>query len=426
MYTKQINIFTNFLFGLGFIAFGIFAFNTNTATLSAISSLFGIAFIVTGIVRFINAVIDNLFPSTEKKASLRIALMNFAFGTIILLTPEIQIAVFGILCGIYAILMGIIRFINYILYRNNKVHGQLLNLFMAIFFISFGVLLLFSPLLGVDTIVNIISTYFILYGLTFIRDSFHELIPNHHQNKIKRKIRISLPVFLVALVPRTVLKEVNHYLEPTHTPRNSDEPSFEQSKSEATPDIEVFIHVTEEGYGSIGHVDLCMGGTVISYGNYDNSSYKLFDSIGDGVIFRARRDQYIPFAIKESKKTLFGFGLRLNEQQKIGVEKKYQEIMENTYEWHPPAYTGDPKIDTYATRMEHEVEVDYYKFLSGKFKTYFVAGTNCVLLSDQIIGGAGIDLLGINGIITPGTYYEYLNKEFASRSDLVISKNIYQ
>ena len=31
----------------------------------------------------------------------------------------------------------------------------------------------------------------------------------------------------------------------------------------------------------------------------------------------------------------------------------------------------------------------------------------------------------MNGIITPGTYYEYLNREFKKKNSMVISKNIY-
>jgi hypothetical protein len=35
---------------------------------------------------------------------------------------------------------------------------------------------------------------------------------------------------------------------------------------------------------------------------------------------------------------------------------------------------------------------------------------NCVLLADSVIGRLGTDILGISGIITPGTYYSHLQK----------------
>lgn len=423
MYTKQVNIASKFLIGLGLIFLGIFILNTATFSLQALSFLFAIAFLIAGVGNIISIVVEKLF-SYELKTSLKMAVMNLGIGGVILLTPNLQISAFGILCGVYAIIIGGIRGINYIIYRKNQVHGRLVNLFLSIFFIVNGVLLMFSPFLRIEEVMTIIAIYFILYGLTYLRDGMGEMVPNHHRNRIKRKIRISLPVFLGALIPRSVLTEVNKYLEPSDTPLTSATPRFEQSKGDQHVDIEVFVHVSEDGYGAIGHVDLCLGEIVISYGNYDADSTKLFDTIGDGVLFKADKEAYVPFVIKESKKTLFGFGLSLSDAQKQDVDAKIAEIMSNVYEWTPPEYTGVD--DYYATRMKHEVDVTYYKFKSGKFKTYFVAGTNCVLLADQIIGAAGLDILKINGIITPGTYYEYLNNQFAMRSSLVVTKNIYQ
>ena len=52
-------------------------------------------------------------------------------------------------------------------------------------------------------------------------------------------------------------------------------------------------------------------------------------------------------------------------------------------------------------------------------------GTNCCFLADDIIGKSGMDILSINGIITPGTYYDYLNRELKLKSSNVISKEIY-
>ena len=31
----------------------------------------------------------------------------------------------------------------------------------------------------------------------------------------------------------------------------------------------------------------------------------------------------------------------------------------------------------------------------------------------------------MNGLITPGTYYEYLNREFMKKDSFVVSRNIY-
>ena len=62
---------------------------------------------------------------------------------------------------------------------------------------------------------------------------------------------------------------------------------------------------------------------------------------------------------------------------------------------------------------------------AGKFKTYFVLNTNCVLLADTILGTSGIDILKVSGLIAPGTYYEYFEREFKRKRSKVVSKRIY-
>lgn len=84
------------------------------------------------------------------------------------------------------------------------------------------------------------------------------------------------------------------------------------------------------------------------------------------------------------------------------------------------------EYNDYASVLYKSTGAKFYRFKSGKVKTYFGLNTNCVLLADSVIGHSGIDILSINGIITPGTYYEYLKNEFIKRNSIVISQNIYR
>ena len=52
--------------------------------------------------------------------------------------------------------------------------------------------------------------------------------------------------------------------------------------------------------------------------------------------------------------------------------------------------------------------------------------TNCVLLADTIVGAAGTDILSVRGFISPGTYQDYLDKEFERPHSLVVTKRVYQ
>ena len=60
-----------------------------------------------------------------------------------------------------------------------------------------------------------------------------------------------------------------------------------------------------------------------------------------------------------------------------------------------------------------------------KYHTYFVMGVNCCHFVDEIVGESGMDILSINGIITPGTYYDYLNKELKRGNSNVVSMSVY-
>ena len=51
--------------------------------------------------------------------------------------------------------------------------------------------------------------------------------------------------------------------------------------------------------------------------------------------------------------------------------------------------------------------------------------TNCVKLVDEVIGRSGTDILSLNGIITPGTYYDYLNREYEKQDSMVVTRRVY-
>lgn len=422
MYTKKANAFQLFLSGTLLIGLGIFILNAGILTLQTMFYLFGIAFLGLGCSSILRLLIKRV-RGKESAIHISTAGINVVLGIGILMFPHMQISLFGIICGLYAILLGSIHGLNYLILRNNRVNGRLKDLIFCLLYYGLGILLLFSPYFYMSVVLNIVAVYFIVYGLMYYSDALHELVPERHQNRLKRKIRITLPVFIEFLIPKFVLDETNRYLTPSEDKEIDAIPDFEQAKIDEEPDIEVFIHVSSKGFGVMGHVDICYKGSMISYGNYDAHSQRLFELVGDGVIFFAEREAYIPFVIKDSKKILVSFGLKLNKLQKAEVDKKIEEIKANIYKWVPPFYVG--RNDFYASRLSYHVPTEFYKFKEGKFKTFFVLSTNCVLLADQIIGSAGIDVLKMNGIISPGAYYEYLNREFASKNMLVISKNIY-
>lgn len=407
---------------------GLFITITKVAFLKFVITLFSTGFIVSGIY----TITYILFVGKHKK-ELRIssAVGNIIVGVILISCQNISLSILPILFSAYTIFNAAIKFIDFSLYRKEKVKGNTLTLVEGILLIVFGVTVLFSPLLYIDNVMGIIGIYCMIYSFTFLSDFFREILPRKIKNNLKRKFRISLPAFMVAFLPKKMLKAVNDYLNNMNEP--DDIPDFEEKKIDTEPDVEVYIHVSESGFGSIGHVDIGMGDYVVSFGNYDSNSLRLFDAVGDGVLFFAKKSNYIPYCINSSNKTLFAYGLKLNDEQKKEVKHYLESLLDYAVEWKPPYQIASEQDKTakieefkdYASNLYYNTEAKLYKFKKGRMKKYFVLGTNCVKIADSILGKAGTDILKINGIISPGTYLDFLEKEFCRKNSIVITKRIY-
>ena len=67
----------------------------------------------------------------------------------------------------------------------------------------------------------------------------------------------------------------------------------------------------------------------------------------------------------------------------------------------------------------------FYKIIKGKYKKFFVLKTNCAMVVDFVLSSIGKQILCVNGIITPGSYYDYLNARFKLKNTNVISRKVY-
>ncbi|MEG1895828.1 MAG: MFS transporter, partial [Oscillospiraceae bacterium] len=166
-------------------------------------------------------------------------------------------------------------------------------------------------------------------------------------------------------------------------------------------------------------------------GGYDLEKMKLDGAIGVGVLFEHyKKDEYIKFCQKQSGKTLFGFGLVLTQEEIGKILAKLEEIKTRTYVWECRAQQAEKvgestaQITDYASELYKATGATFYKFSSGSFKYYWVLGTNCVRLADTLLCASGLDTI-VNGIITPGTYYDYLNREFMRNGSRVVKRTVY-
>ena len=371
-----------------------------------------------------------IFKKSQSTDTLGVALVKLLVLGYLLgsnLATDIPIYVLALVIGVYQIFHASINLVTYVLYRKNKIRPRFRLLLDGLVLVFLGGTSLLSSTGNSVFQLFVLGAYFFLYGVSNIRDGFlfeEEIGKNH----LKRRIRISLPIVLAALIPARTLAKINKFMQ-----ENADEREdihLGMVKSGKTAELEIFVHTAETSlFSAIGHVDICYQGRVISYGNYDPSSETLFGMVGDGVLYFCDRDKYIDLCKRESQKTLFGYGIDLTPEMEKAVQKKLAELKQLTIPWEPSAdkiMTGDGKEDyTYAYKIRHETDGELYKFIKSKFKSYFVLSTNCVLLADTIVGQAGTDILSPKGFIAPGTYQAYLDREFEKPNSIVVSKHVY-
>ena len=362
---------------------------------------------------------ENIFVTIAK-----LFLAVILFDSVIL--QGIALYLLVMIIGGYQLFTGLISLITWLIYRNNHIHPRLNYLFDALWMMGFGFYSI-SPFHDATNFeLLLLGFYLIMLGASSVRDGFY-FEKGRSNPKLKRRMRMTLPIFMTALIPISTLRRWNELLS-THQTEESQVHS--ERKNDQTVDLEIFIHASESSFFlAMGHVDICYQGQVISYGSYDPHSERLFGMIGNGVLFKANKEKYIELCKRESQKTLFAYGLSLSEQQKKAIEEQLREIEGLLIPWKPSSQLmkrreGEIK-HTYSYQLKHEADATLYKFSSSKFKTYFVLSTNCVLLADSIVGKAGTDILSPQGFIVPGTYQDYLDLEYTKPSGIVVSRSIY-
>lgn len=366
-------------------------------------------------------IIRAFFHSEKRNHYILNALIEIGIGIFILTFPNFPIRMLSLTFSIYLLLSGIIQAINGFLSKN--FYPKLKSFILALIAVIIGIFFFIAFKVKSDISVYFLAGYFILWGISMMANACLDLF---FKNSSNPKIRMCLPAIIDAFIPNMWLNRVNKYYSEEHTEKDE---AIEPLENEEA-NLEVFIHASPDGFNTFGHVDVMFEGTLYSYGNYDDRSLHFFSMIGDGIIFMTNnRDAYIRFCLKRCKKTLFVFGIKLNEEEKKRVRNQINQIKKDLVPWdpdfiHQPLEKGCPSLDLHVHQIHNEAKGDLYKLKRGTFKTYYVFTTNCVRFADYIIGN-NIDAMKIVGFITPGTYLDYFEGEYKRKSSNVVSKHIY-
>ncbi|MDD2376775.1 MAG: hypothetical protein PHD15_04140 [Clostridia bacterium] len=416
---KYFSTFWVIIQALFLLIIGILILNiTNRFLTLIITYAISVFFIVIGL----SGVFQNIFSNNNKLKVMSVfnSLFNISISILFIYNPKILLSIFPILFTLYIFIDSIIKTVICLIHIENKLENRYILILRTALTYVFLVILVFFPIFRSKVTYIIVGIYFILLAITYFLDGIDLLVPTKNKDKIKRRIRIVLPVFIAAFIPRKVLKEINKMFQ---VKEKYDK--YIIKKQEVIPDIEVLIHIKEGQIESFGHVDIYINNIVISYGPYDYKSNKLKLSVSDGVLLEIDKHNYIQFCNKIENQNIISFGLKITDIQKNMISKKLEKIKEDTYEWKPISNTHNKDYNINTNRLYYETGAKFYKFKKGKFKTFFVFNTNCVKLVDELIGTSGIDLLSVNGLIAPGTYYDYLSREFRRKNSIVVSKEIY-
>ncbi len=375
------------------------------------------------LINSLREVIRFIFRKLSRKEETKTFLsciFHFLVCVVLMILPDFALGIAPFLFSVYLIIVGVTQFVMCFLEVKNEQLIHFSHVLVSIVCFSIALPIFVFPVTNLNTFLICLSIYSLLLAGSMFLEALFRVLSKNTKNKLKRRVRITLPKVVEAVIPYSIMLEINRNL----VLEKKQVYSFDRSKEKI--DLDILIHTSERGFNRMGHIDLCFEGMVLSYGNYDEGSRVYKDAIGDGVLFMtSRKEDYINFCIDNSKKTIFDFGIHLSLGQKDAIRKRIQEIMDRAVEWN---YKTDKKYcdgNSYAAKLYKKTKAKFYKFLNGKYRTYFVLGTNCCFFVDDIVGKSGMDIVSLNGIITPGTYYDYLNRELKLKSSNVISKDIY-
>jgi uncharacterized membrane protein HdeD (DUF308 family) len=152
--------------GLAAVAFGILAFVWPGLTLTALIFLFGFHCVVDGIVSLmVGSAARRLWPT------MLIAVISILAGLVSFFYPGVTAFVLLYLIAAWAIVRGIFE-ILYAMEVRKVIEGELLLILAGLASVAFGVLILLYPGAGALSVIWIVGSYALVFGVLLVVLSF--------------------------------------------------------------------------------------------------------------------------------------------------------------------------------------------------------------------------------------------------------------
>ena len=185
--------------------------------------------------------------------------------------------------------------------------------------------------------------------------------------------------------------------------------------------VEVLVHLSNKKGVCWGHVDIALGDTVYSFGNYDydKKHRKFFGLVWEGVLFTCNREKYMNFSLNVLHNVIISYRLRLSDMEKATIREHLQTLKKNCHPWLP-----DQK-SRYARALSR-LGADLFKFNKGAFRTYFVFNANCAFLVETLLSGTRLPRLRSGkGLVSPGSLIISYELENMRKHGGIESRQIY-
>lgn len=425
MLKQQFNYFSMLITGIFFCILGMSFLYEKWTPWSWLYYTLLIGISVVGILRILNFIL-NFHKLKHRLTQLADVVFWLVLISIAVANDKMFYALFPRAVGVWITLHALVKIIVLYIKISDHLSGWLHSLVFLCADLFMAFVLLFMPYRFTSFVNIVMGGYFIIYGGNMLLDFIREILPSKNSGTINRQ-RLAIPPFLAAIVPPALIRFI---LEKDKEEQKRED--FEAIKKDIAIDLEVFVHLAPSGPAMLGHVDIAYQGYLLSYGCYDPHQRRLFGSLGDGVVLLADKNEYIYNCLKNENKVLVCFGIVLNEKQKKSFQNTLCEMLVNLSEFHcdeqlkqnKQSYNG--ACDDYLSRVTRNVSnARYFKYRSGKFKTFFVLSTNCVFFTTHLLSAIGLNLFDMSGIVSPGSYFDFLNKQFKSDKSFVISRCVY-
>ncbi len=408
-----------------FLAFGILTLVDGQAAFKLLQAIAVAGLVIAGGARCFHML------ASQKKLAAIITVVGFGLlALLIALHPAVFTYPAGVVFGGWFIISGLARGTIAVQCWAENLEGKFRNSFASLLSLVFGVLLVVNPSLRLPTVFTISGVYLVIYSATLLLDFISGLfLSDQIGDRIKRKVRISLPMFITAFIPSRLIDDFNRYFT-VHQDEGGMMRESNRNNGEKAP-LEVFIHLSDAGFGRMGHVDIRLDNTVYSYGCYDHHANRMLGMVSDGTVAVAPAEPYLRHCLTFENKVLVGFGLDITEREREVVIEQLEELKKVLVPWKSDlekkrdgeAVKGDCKDA--ASELVKATGASIYKVKSGPFRKYFAINTNCVKLADSIIGPAGLDIMRVNAITTPGSYFSMLDEMFQRGGTVVTERTIY-